>query len=176
MNERDSEAGPLLQLTFHVPLCACESSGKLPRTTPFRSLEDFASRGLGAKNVDKAVQKAGGVEGQRLTTSEFAVDHVLLPDSYESTYPYAASGRLPGDRTAPMPDPRTPAASTPAAPTPAAPMPDPRTPEPRTPEPAMPEPRTPGSRTPGLGIWGEQTPEPAIWPRASMPAERIVCG
>jgi probable F420-dependent oxidoreductase len=35
----------------------------------------------------------------------FAVDHVLLPDSYESTYPYAASGRLPGDRTAPMPDP-----------------------------------------------------------------------
>lgn len=35
----------------------------------------------------------------------FAVDHVLLPDTYESTYPYAASGRLPGDRTAPMPDP-----------------------------------------------------------------------
>jgi probable F420-dependent oxidoreductase len=35
----------------------------------------------------------------------FAVDHVLLPDHYQSTYPYAASGRLPGDRTAPMPDP-----------------------------------------------------------------------
>ena len=34
-----------------------------------------------------------------------AVDHVVLPDSYESTYPYSATGRLPGDRRAPMPDP-----------------------------------------------------------------------
>jgi hypothetical protein len=50
----------------------------LPRTTPFRSLEDFAVRGLGAKNVDKAVQKAGGVDGQRITGSDFAVDHVLI--------------------------------------------------------------------------------------------------
>ncbi|MCF8532625.1 MAG: LLM class F420-dependent oxidoreductase [Reyranella sp.] len=37
--------------------------------------------------------------------SVFAVDHVVLPDTYSSTYPYAASGRLPGDRTAPIPDP-----------------------------------------------------------------------
>lgn len=34
-----------------------------------------------------------------------AIDHVVLPDSYESTYPYAATGRLPGDHRAPMPDP-----------------------------------------------------------------------
>ncbi|NDH63525.1 MAG: LLM class flavin-dependent oxidoreductase, partial [Alphaproteobacteria bacterium] len=37
--------------------------------------------------------------------SVFAVDHVVLPDTYSSTYPYAASGRLPGDRTASLPDP-----------------------------------------------------------------------
>jgi probable F420-dependent oxidoreductase len=37
--------------------------------------------------------------------SVFAVDHVVLPDTYSSTYPYATSGRLPGDRTAALPDP-----------------------------------------------------------------------
>ncbi|MBY0329849.1 MAG: LLM class F420-dependent oxidoreductase [Acetobacteraceae bacterium] len=37
--------------------------------------------------------------------SVLAVDHVVLPDSYESTYPYSATGRLPGDRTAVLPDP-----------------------------------------------------------------------
>ncbi len=37
--------------------------------------------------------------------SVFAVDHVVLPDTYNSTYPYAASGRLPGDNTAMLPDP-----------------------------------------------------------------------
>lgn len=38
----------------------------LPRTTPFRSLEDFAQRGLGCKTVDKTAQKVGGVDGQRV--------------------------------------------------------------------------------------------------------------
>ncbi len=37
--------------------------------------------------------------------SVVAVDHVVYPDSYTSTYPYAASGRLPGDRTVSLPDP-----------------------------------------------------------------------
>ena len=37
--------------------------------------------------------------------SMVAVDHVVYPDSYTSTYPYAASGRLPGDRTVSLPDP-----------------------------------------------------------------------
>lgn len=35
----------------------------------------------------------------------FAVDHVVLPDTYSSVYPYSESGRLPGDLTAPLPDP-----------------------------------------------------------------------
>jgi probable F420-dependent oxidoreductase len=37
--------------------------------------------------------------------SVIAVDHVVYPDAYSSTYPYAASGRLPGDRTVSLPDP-----------------------------------------------------------------------
>ena len=50
----------------------------LPRTTPFRSLEDFAVRGLGAKGVDKAPQKVGGVEGQRITGKDVPGDRVLI--------------------------------------------------------------------------------------------------
>jgi probable F420-dependent oxidoreductase len=37
--------------------------------------------------------------------SMVAVDHVVYPDAYTSTYPYSASGRLPGDRTVSLPDP-----------------------------------------------------------------------
>ena len=37
--------------------------------------------------------------------SVIAVDHVVYPDTYASTYPYAASGRLPGDCTVSLPDP-----------------------------------------------------------------------
>jgi len=37
--------------------------------------------------------------------SVFAVDHVVLPDNYDSTYPYSATGRLPGDSSASLPDP-----------------------------------------------------------------------
>ncbi|WP_165838683.1 LLM class F420-dependent oxidoreductase [Roseicella frigidaeris] len=37
--------------------------------------------------------------------SVFAVDHVVLPETYESVYPYAAGGRLPGSQFSAMPDP-----------------------------------------------------------------------
>jgi probable F420-dependent oxidoreductase len=37
--------------------------------------------------------------------SVLAVDHVVLPDDYASTYPYSATGRLPGDRASAFPDP-----------------------------------------------------------------------
>lgn len=33
------------------------------------------------------------------------VDHVVFPDDYTSTYPYSATGRIPGDRTVALPDP-----------------------------------------------------------------------
>ncbi|UYN95589.1 MAG: LLM class F420-dependent oxidoreductase [Enhydrobacter sp.] len=37
--------------------------------------------------------------------SLIAVDHVVFPDTYTSTYPYSATGRIPGDRTVALPDP-----------------------------------------------------------------------
>ncbi len=37
--------------------------------------------------------------------SIFAIDHVVLPDDYASTYPYSADGRMPAVRTAAYPDP-----------------------------------------------------------------------
>jgi probable F420-dependent oxidoreductase len=52
----------------------------------------------GATRLVKAAEAAG-------FDSVFAVDHVVIPDSYASTYPYAATGRLPGDRSASLPDP-----------------------------------------------------------------------
>ena len=37
--------------------------------------------------------------------SVLAVDHVVLPEAYDSTYPYSATGRLPGNQFSTMPDP-----------------------------------------------------------------------
>lgn len=37
--------------------------------------------------------------------SVFAVDHVVFPDNYASTYPYSATGRLPVGRVGAFPDP-----------------------------------------------------------------------
>jgi probable F420-dependent oxidoreductase len=34
-----------------------------------------------------------------------AVDHVVFPDNYSSTYPYSPTGRLPGGPGVPLPDP-----------------------------------------------------------------------
>ncbi len=50
----------------------------LPRTTPFRSLEDFAKRGLGAVGVDKEAHKVAGAEGQRVTGKDLPGGRVLL--------------------------------------------------------------------------------------------------
>jgi probable F420-dependent oxidoreductase len=52
----------------------------------------------GARRVARAAEAAG-------FDSLFAVDHVVFPDNYTSTYPYAPSGRLPGGPESPMPDP-----------------------------------------------------------------------
>src|SRR6185436_17713870 len=43
----------------------------LPRKTPFRSLQDFAERGLGTLKVkaQSAAQKAGAFDGQRVTAT-----------------------------------------------------------------------------------------------------------
>lgn len=51
---------------------------QLPRTTPFRGLEDFATRGLGAKSVAKEAKKVGAVEGQRVTGKDVPGERVLI--------------------------------------------------------------------------------------------------
>jgi hypothetical protein len=50
----------------------------LPRTTPFRSLEDFAARGLGAQNVTQEPQKVGGLVGQRVIGADVPGERVLI--------------------------------------------------------------------------------------------------
>lgn len=50
----------------------------LPRTTPFRSLEDFATRGLGAKKVVAEPTKVGGAAGLRITGTDLPGDRVLV--------------------------------------------------------------------------------------------------
>ena len=37
--------------------------------------------------------------------SLWTVEHVLVPKEYESAYPYAPSGKMPGSHEAPIPDP-----------------------------------------------------------------------
>ena len=39
--------------------------------------------------------------------SVWTVEHVLWPEGYESTYPYAETGRMPGDHRSVIPDPLT---------------------------------------------------------------------
>ncbi|MBL6454641.1 LLM class F420-dependent oxidoreductase [Belnapia sp. T6] len=54
--------------------------------------------GTGAARLARLAEAAG-------FDSVFAVDHVVLPDTYESTYPYDAGGRLPSTQFTAMPDP-----------------------------------------------------------------------
>ena len=37
--------------------------------------------------------------------SLWTVEHVVVPKGYQSAYPYSPTGRMPGDETAPIPDP-----------------------------------------------------------------------
>lgn len=50
----------------------------LPRTTPFRSLADFAKRGLGAKDITAEAHKAGKADGERITATGIPGDRVLF--------------------------------------------------------------------------------------------------
>ena len=52
----------------------------------------------GAEALGKAAEDAG-------IESLWTVEHVVVPAGYESPYPYSASGKMPGDETAPIPDP-----------------------------------------------------------------------
>jgi len=62
---------PLLRVMFFTAggSAANDVVDGLPRTTPFRGLEDFLKRGLGSANVEKEAQKIGAVDGQRMTAT-----------------------------------------------------------------------------------------------------------
>jgi len=60
--------------------------------------------GFGTRDGATALAEAAeefGIE------SLWTVEHVVVPQGYESPYPYSGSGKMPGDETAPIPDPLT---------------------------------------------------------------------
>ena len=52
----------------------------------------------GAEKLAKACENSG-------IESLWTVEHVVVPSGYESPYPYSPTGKMPGDETAPIPDP-----------------------------------------------------------------------
>ncbi len=54
--------------------------------------------GRGAGRLAKAAESAG-------FDSLWTVEHILYPEGYESTYPYAPDGKMPGSGNNPIPDP-----------------------------------------------------------------------
>lgn len=56
------------------------------------------SEPMGAEAMGTSAEEAG-------FESIWTVEHVLVPEAYESTYPYDPSGRMPGGDQTPIPDP-----------------------------------------------------------------------
>ncbi len=56
--------------------------------------------GEGAALLGRSAEAAG-------FDSVWTVEHVIYPEGYESTYPYAPDGKMPGTGTNPIPDPLT---------------------------------------------------------------------
>lgn len=54
--------------------------------------------GEGAAELGRAAESAG-------FDSLWTVEHILYPEGYESTYPYAPDGKMPGSGDSPIPDP-----------------------------------------------------------------------
>lgn len=54
--------------------------------------------GRGAAELGKAAENAG-------FDSLWTVEHILYPEGYTSTYPYAPEGKMPGSGDSPIPDP-----------------------------------------------------------------------
>jgi probable F420-dependent oxidoreductase len=63
----------------------------------FANILDFGTA-EGARALGAAAEAAG-------FDSVWAVEHVVVPAGYESTYPYARDGKMPGGEESPMPDP-----------------------------------------------------------------------
>jgi probable F420-dependent oxidoreductase len=56
------------------------------------------SEGAGARRMAVAAEAAG-------FESLWTVEHTVVPEGYESPYPYSADGRMPGPEDSPIPDP-----------------------------------------------------------------------
>lgn len=52
----------------------------------------------GARALAEAAEESG-------IESLWTVEHVVVPEGYESPYPYSSSGKMPGGETVPIPDP-----------------------------------------------------------------------
>jgi len=63
----------------------------------FANTMSFVS-GEGAAQLGRAAEAAG-------FESVWTVEHVVYPEGYESTYPYAPNGKMPGSGDNPIPDP-----------------------------------------------------------------------
>ena len=63
----------------------------------FANTGPFAS-GPGARALGPAAEAAG-------FESVWTVEHIVYPEGYESTYPYAPGGKMPGTGENPIPDP-----------------------------------------------------------------------
>lgn len=63
----------------------------------------FANTGPFA-TADGAVSLATAAEGAGVE-SLWTVEHVIWPSNYDSEYPYSPTGKMPGDKTAAIPDP-----------------------------------------------------------------------
>jgi probable F420-dependent oxidoreductase len=63
----------------------------------FANTVTFVS-GRGAAELGQAAEAAG-------FDSLWTVEHVVYPEGYESTYPYAPDGKMPGSGDSPIPDP-----------------------------------------------------------------------
>lgn len=57
---------------------------------------------FGTREGAKALAEAADESG---IESLWTVEHVVVPEGYESPYPYSPSGKMPGGETAPIPDP-----------------------------------------------------------------------
>lgn len=78
---------PLLRVMFFAKGGSADKDvvDGLPRTTPFRGLEDFARRGLGAKTVDKEPQKIGSADGERIVAKDIPGDRMLFGHTLAGT-------------------------------------------------------------------------------------------
>lgn len=57
---------------------------------------------FGTRDGAKALAEAADESG---IESLWTVEHVVVPQGYESPYPYSSSGKIPGGETSPIPDP-----------------------------------------------------------------------